>query len=141
MAEVIARAMVAERGLGPVTVRSAGVAADDVSGASEGSLLVAMERGLDLSTHRSHQLTTRDIDAADLILTMSVSHLLATEGMGGRGKTHVLSEYATRGESRRPVSDPIGADISVYRDTFDELHELIGLAFDRLAADSQSPSR
>lgn len=141
MAEVIARALVAERGLGPVAVSSAGVAADDISGASEGSLLVAMERGLDLSAHRSRQLTPNAVAAADLILTMSGSHLLATEGMGGRGKTYLLSDYATRGESRRPVSDPIGSDITVYRDTFDELRGLISLAFDRLAADSQSPLR
>ena len=72
---------------------------------------------------------------------MSPSHLLAVEGMGGQGKAHLLSAFATHGESSRPVSDPIGGDITVYRDTFDELHTLIGRAFDRLAADRKSPSR
>jgi protein-tyrosine-phosphatase len=140
MAEVIARAIVTERALEPITVRSAGVAADPMSAASEGALLVAMERGLDLSVHRSRQLTSADIADADIILTMSGSHQLAVEGLGGRGKTHLLSTYATRGESARPISDPIGSAIEVYRETFDELHELIGRAFDRLAADYQSPS-
>ena len=141
MAEVIGRAIVSTRHLGNVSVSSAGVAADSASGASEGSLLIAMEHGLDLSRHRSRQVTPALVDAADIILTMSPSHLLAIEGLGGQGKSHLLSAYATHGESARPVSDPIGGDITIYRDTFDELHALISRAFDRLAADQKSPSR
>jgi protein-tyrosine-phosphatase len=140
MAEVIGRALIAERKLGNVTVASAGVAADAMTGASEGSLLIAMEHGLDLSRHRSRQLRPIDVDAADLILTMSPSHVLAVEGMGGRGKTYLLSAFATNGESVRPVSDPIGGDITVYRDTFAELHTLISRAFERLASSRQSTS-
>jgi len=135
MADVIGRLLVEERKLGDVTVTSAGVAADDFSGASEGSLLIAMEHGLDLSRHRSRQLTPPMIADADLILTMSPSHLLAVEGMGGRGKAYLLSAFATNGESARAVSDPIGGDITIYRDTFDELQVLISRAFDRMAAD------
>ena len=141
MAEVIGRAIVSQRHLGSISVASAGVAADSISGASEGSLLIAMEHGLDLSRHRSRQVTAAMINDADVILTMSPSHLLAVDGMGGQGKAHLLSAFATHGESSRPVSDPIGGDITIYRDTFDELHTLIGRAFDRLAADRKSPSR
>lgn len=142
MAEVIGRAIADERHWRNVAVSSAGVAADSISGASEGSLLIAMEHGLDLSRHRSHQVTPAMIADADLVLTMSPSHLLAVEGMGGHGKSHLLSAFATHGESARPVSDPIGGDITVYRDTFSELHRLISRAFDRLAAaDTSSPSR
>ncbi len=141
MAEVIGRSIVSQRHLGNISVSSAGVAADSSSGASEGSLLIAMEHGLDLSRHRSRQVTAAMISDADVILTMSPSHLLAVDGMGGQGKAHLLSAFATHGESSRPVSDPIGGDITVYRDTFDELHTLIGRAFDRLAADRKSPSR
>jgi protein arginine phosphatase len=140
MAEVIGRAIVGERQLPGVIVSSAGVAADAISGASEGSLLIAMEHGLDLSRHRSRQVTRAAIEAADLILTMSSSHLLVVEGMGGSGKAHLLSAFATRGESARSVGDPIGGDISIYRDTFDELHALISRAFDRLAAADRSSS-
>ncbi len=141
MAEVIGRAIVAQRHLGNISVSSAGVAADSTSGASEGSLLIAMEHGLDLSRHRSRQVTAALLNDADVILTMSPSHLLAVDGMGGQGKAYLLSAFATHGESSRPVSDPIGGDITIYRDTFDELHALISRAFDRLAADRKSPSR
>jgi len=140
MAEVIGTAIAAARHLPQLRVTSAGVAADAMSGASEGSLLIALEQGLDLSRHRSRQVTAAVIADADLVLTMSPSHLLAVEGIGGAGKAHLLSAYATNGESLRPVSDPIGGDISVYRDTFDELHALISRAFDRLTARQQSPS-
>ena len=141
MAEVIGRSIVTQRHHGNITVASAGVAADASSGASEGSLLIAMEHDLDLSRHRSRQVTVAMISDADVVLTMSPSHLLAVDGMGGEGKAHLLSTFATHGESSRPVSDPIGGDITVYRDTFDELQTLIGRAFDRLAADRKSPSR
>lgn len=141
MAEVIGRAIVSNRNRGDIAVESAGVAADASSGASEGSLLIAMEHGLDLSRHRPRQITPAIVAAADIILTMSPSHLLAVEGLGGHDKAHLLSTYATHGESARPVSDPIGGDITVYRDTFDELHTLITRAFDRLTAGHKSPSR
>jgi protein-tyrosine phosphatase len=138
LAQVIATSLAAERQMHDVQISSAGVAADDMSGASDGSLLVALERGLDLSTHRSRQLTHEDVSTADLVLTMSPSHLLAVQGMGGVGKAFLLSDYATRGASVRGVSDPIGGELDVYRSTFDELNLLIRRALDRLAADQTS---
>lgn len=141
MAEVIGSAIAAQRHLHGFVVASAGVAADSTSGASEGSLLIAMEHGLDLSRHRSRQVTPALIAGADLVLTMSPSHLLAVERMGGAGKSHLLSAYATHGEDSRAVSDPIGGDITVYRDTFRELHALIRRALDRLASERTSTSR
>lgn len=136
MAEVIARALVAERGLSPhVTVRSAGIAADEASGASEGSLLVAMEHGLDLSRHRSRQLDRATVQASDLVLTMGPSHLAAVRELGGEAKAALLSDYATHGESARPVSDPIGGELPVYRATYDELRTLIARALDRWLAE------
>lgn len=134
MAEVIARDLAKDRGLA-VEVRSAGIAADEASGASEGSLLVAMERGLDLSRHRSRQLTRALLDDADLVLTMGPSHLAAVRELGGERKAALLSDYATYGESQRPVSDPIGGELPVYRATFEELHRLVQRALDRWLAE------
>lgn len=141
MAEVIGQALVTGMQLVGVSIASGGVAADSTSGASEGSLLIALEHGLDLSRHRSRQVTAAMLAEADLILTMSPSHLGAVEGMGGQGRAHLLSTFATAGQSERPISDPIGGDITVYRDTFEELHTLIGRALDRVAAERKSTSR
>ena len=135
MAEVIARALVRERALANVRVGSAGIAADETSGASEGSLLVAMEQGLDLSRHRSRQLDRRLVEEADLVLTMGGSHLAAVRELGGGDKAALLADYATYGESQRPVSDPIGGELPVYRATYEELHRLIQRALDRWLAE------
>ena len=135
MAEVIARALVQERGLRDVRVGSAGIAADEASGASEGSLLVAMEHGLDLSRHRARQLSHVLVDQADLVLTMGTSHLAAVRDLGGAEKAALLADYATHGASQRPISDPIGGELPVYRATYEELHRLIARALDRWMAE------
>ena len=62
LAEVITRRLLADANRTDVEVSSAGTNAWDGSPASDGALLVGMERGLDLSEHRSRQLTP-DISA------------------------------------------------------------------------------
>ena len=135
MAEAIARRVAAERGLTDVEVSSAGTGAWDGSGASEGALLVGLERNLDLNTHRSRILTPELVAQADLVLVMSSSHLQQVEQLGGAGKTYLLTEYASSGAAARSVADPFGGDLATYRDTFDELEREIRLALDRIAAE------
>src|ERR687883_1473661 len=57
LAEAIARRIAIERGLVEVEVASAGTSAWEGAPASDGALLVGIERGLDLSNHRARQLT------------------------------------------------------------------------------------
>ena len=100
---------------------------------SEGAYLVGLEHGLDLSGHRA-QLLTRDlVKSADLILTMSAQHRARVAEMGGEDKVRVLGEYVGRDESKAEVSDPFGSDLASYRETYDELQELIGLVVSRVA--------
>ena len=121
------------RGVEQVTVSSAGTGAWDGAPVSEGAYLVGLEHGLDLSTHRA-QLLTRDlVKSADLILTMSGHHRARVAELGGEDKVHVLGEYAGRDESRAEVSDPFGSDLASYRQTYDELQELIGGVVSRVA--------
>lgn len=138
MAEAIARRVAAERGLGEVEVASAGTGAWDGSGASEGALLVGLERHLDLSQHRSRLLTPQMIADADLVLAMSSSHAEQAEHMGGAGKTYLLTAYAASRAPGRNVADPFGGDLDGYRTTFDELDREIRLAFDRIVAERGS---
>ncbi|MHB1299177.1 MAG: arsenate reductase/protein-tyrosine-phosphatase family protein, partial [Gemmatimonadaceae bacterium] len=74
MAESVATRMAAERALGDVTFSSAGTSAWDGAPASDGALLVAMERGLDLSQHRARMLSRELVAESDLILVMSPHH-------------------------------------------------------------------
>jgi protein-tyrosine-phosphatase len=133
MAEALLREALASRGAEQVTVSSAGTGAWDGAPVSEGAYLVGLEHGLDLSAHRAQLLTRELVKSADLILTMSGHHRARVAELGGEDKVHVLGEYAGRDESRAEVSDPFGSDLASYRQTYDELQDLIGGVVSRVA--------
>lgn len=135
MAEAIARKIAIERGLQDVEAISAGTSAHDGAPASDGSLLVAMERGMDLGAHQAQTLTRELVREADVILAMGPHHLERIEALGGAGKSFLLSDYASHGASTRPISDPIGAELDVYRATADELEVEIRRVLDRITAE------
>jgi protein-tyrosine-phosphatase len=141
LAEAIARHAIAERGIANITVSSAGVAAWDGAAASDGSLLVAMEHGIDLSPHRARQLTAEIVESADLILAMSESHLARAAEIGGASHTQLLTTFATKGRSDKSVGDPFGGDLGVYRETYDELHTHIHATLDRIVNDQEPFAR
>lgn len=128
------RRELAHRGTDGITVQSAGTGAWDGASASEGALLVSLEHELDLSNHRAALLTRELIEETDLILTMARHHRKRVEELGGTGKTFVLGEYAGRSGQDVEVSDPFGSSLDVYRQTYDEIAELIREAVERLIA-------
>lgn len=135
LAEAIARKVIVERGLGDVEALSAGTSAWDGAAASDGALLVGMERGLDLSQHRSQTLTRELVRDTDLILAMGPHHLERIEALGGSGKAYLLTDYASRGVNVKPVNDPIGGELEVYRTTADELDVEVRRVLDRVTAE------
>jgi protein-tyrosine-phosphatase len=139
MAEAIARRLIADRGLSSVTVGSAGTSAWPDAPASDGALLVAMEQGMDLSQHRARQLSPELVAGADLILTMGPHHLERAEALGGEGRSYLLTGYA--GNNPRPVSDPFGGDLSVYRATAAELEQEIRAVLDKAVAERSRLAR
>jgi protein-tyrosine-phosphatase len=138
LAEAIARKVAVERGLTDVEVNSAGTSAWDGAPASDGALLVGMERGLDLSQHRAQMLTREMLTEAELVLAMGPHHLERIEALGGSGRSFLLTEFASRGATSRPVSDPIGGELDVYRTTADELEGEVRRTLDRITADRSS---
>jgi protein-tyrosine-phosphatase len=135
LAAAIARRVAQERGLVDSVIESAGTSAWDGQPASDGALLVGLERQLDLNDHRSRTITPAIIDAQDLILTMGPHHRDQVEAMGGGGKTFLLSTYASHGADDRPISDPFGGDLETYRTTTDELETEIRKVIDRVSAE------
>lgn len=135
LAEGIARREAIDRGLIDFEVSSAGTSAWNGAPASDGGLLVALERGVDLSGHRARQLTREIVEDQDVILVMGPHHLERAEALGGEGKSHLLTHYAAHGSSDRAVSDPFGGDLEVYRATYEELEREIRRVFDRIAAE------
>ncbi len=138
MAEVIARKVAIERGLQDVDAISAGTSAHDGAPASDGSLLVGMERNMDLGGHKAQTLTRDLVRSADLILAMGPHHLERIEALGGAGRSYLLSDYASHGGSNRAITDPIGAELEVYRATADELEAEIRRVIDRMTAERGS---
>jgi protein-tyrosine-phosphatase len=135
MAEAIARSLAAERGLTDLQVSSAGTSVWDGASASDGALLVSMEHGLDLGTHRARQLSREAVASADLILVMGPHHRERVLALGGDERTVLLTDFAARSSEGRPVQDPFGGDLEIYRATFDELARAIAQVFDRLRGD------
>ena len=80
-------------------------------------------------------LTPELVGEADLILAMGHAHLGRVLELGGAGKTFLLTDYG--GRDGADVSDPYGAALDTYRQTYDELAELVARVADRLVAQQQ----
>lgn len=132
LAEAIARREAIGRGREDVDVSSAGTGAWDGAPASDGSLLVALERQLDLGGHTARQLTSALVQEADLILAMAPQHLERVRALGGDGKAHLLTAFASGREGGDGIADPFGGDLDAYRETYEELQREIRRVFDAL---------
>ena len=132
LAEVIARREAIERGRLDIDIGSAGTSAWNGAPASDGSLLVALERHLDLGGHSAQQLTVDLVQGSDLILTMGPQHLERVLALGGAGKSHLLTAFGRPDGEPGAIPDPFGGDLEVYRMTFEELQREIRRVFDAL---------
>lgn len=121
MAAAIARAELERRGWTHVSVKSAGAATNEGHPASDNTLRVLSENGIDLSDHRTTPLSPELVQQADLILVMSPSHLFAVTDMGGTDKVALITDFLDGDEAGSPVEDPFGDDESAYRRTYDQL--------------------
>ncbi len=95
-------------------VLSAGVWAEDGDPASENAVATMAERGIDISDHQSHSLTTEEMAGADLILVMTREHarMVRETWRQYAWKVYLLSEMTGK---RRDVDDPYGGSIEEYR--------------------------
>jgi len=132
MAEALARKIARRRGIENLNISSAGTNAWDNVPATDEALLVGMEREIDLTGHRARKLTPTIVSEADLIFVMTPGHLEQVKQLGGRGKVHVIDEYAS-GTTNQGVADPYGGDLEAYRHTADVLESELEKLFDRLA--------
>ena len=112
-------------------VLSAGVWAADGEPASENAITAMAGRGIDISDHRSHSLTTDEIARADLILVMTREHarLVRQTWPQYAWKVYLLSEMTRK---RRDVEDPYGGSIEEYRACADLLAQYIAQGLPRI---------
>lgn len=121
--------------LDDIDIASAGTGALAGAPASEGSYLIAIEHGLDLSSHRARSLTREQVEGADLILTMTEAQADRVEKLGGAAKVHTLPAFARYPDSRREVLDPFGLEVESYREMGEHLEILLDAVTMRLRAE------
>ncbi|MEL7649641.1 MAG: low molecular weight protein arginine phosphatase [Sedimentibacter sp.] len=127
MAEGIFKHMLKINNIDHITVSSAGLSAFEGDIANEKAIEVLKRQGIDISGHKSRQLTAKLIDDSDLILTMTAGHKAAIlkYAPGSGNKVYTLREYAGkngRTTNRSPdIHDPYGMDYSVYESVMNEI--------------------
>lgn len=124
MACAVAARIIEQRGL-DITVSSAGCATADGMPASENSVAVCAQNGLDISQHKSHQLTKEDFIADRIFVCMTAAHSawLAAQGVPAGNILRFGSE----------ITDPYGADKHRYMQCFLQLEEEVFRIISRIA--------
>ncbi|MDR6999372.1 low molecular weight protein arginine phosphatase [Neobacillus niacini] len=128
----MAEAILKNKNLEGIEVRSAGIFAIDGNEASAHAKKVIEENQI-VHNHQSSLLTGGEVGWADLILTMTDSHkdAILINHPESAAKLFTLKEFA--GETvYHDVSDPYGGNISIYRETFQELEQLIDRVIEKL---------
>jgi protein-tyrosine-phosphatase len=123
LARAIAEHMLQAKGWPNVRVESAGTAAVNGAPATEHAAAVAVEHGLDLSSHESRELTAELLDWADLVLTMTPSQFEAVVRLGGGERVALITDFIDGPGVGEAVHDPFGGDLEMYRQTFAQLEE------------------
>lgn len=132
MAVGLLRQRLSQEGLAPrFKVHSAGVWALDNRPASDNAIAVMAERGIDISDHIAHTVTSEDIAGAELILVMSREHKDVIQNTWPQytWKVHRLSEMVGK---RKDVQDPYGSTVTEYRACADTLSTYIDEGFERI---------
>lgn len=135
LAEVIARRLAAERGLEGLTFSSVGTNAVPGSSASDGSILIAIERGLDLSSHSSKIFEPSMVGDDTIFLALGTSHFNAVRNLAPSAQVYLLSEYASGGTENWSVVDPFGGDLESYRSSANDIEALLIRIMERIAGD------
>jgi protein-tyrosine-phosphatase len=104
LAAAFARKLADERRMFGLSFDSAGTGAFDGGGASEAAILVGIERGVDLSAHRTRALTPALIAEADFVLVMGPQHLETVRIHGSESKVRLLDHFTSGGETSNAIN-------------------------------------
>ena len=140
MAEGYLKHLLATRGRSRVEVVSAGIATFTGAPASAGAQRAAAEHGVDLSLHRSRQLSREDVLSSDWILVMEDFHRAAVlrEHPEAEERTVLLGGYGPTPD-RPGIPDPVGGSSEIFAQCSDTLMDSLEGFVDReLPADAPS---
>ena len=111
-------------------VGSAGVGAADGYGASDETLRVMRQHGIDMSDHKSRGITAAMVRSADRIFVMENMHKFSIlrEWPEAAEKTHLLTEYSRHSKVRGneiDIPDPIRMSSDFYKNVFQVIRECV----------------
>lgn len=124
MAKGIFEKLAKERGVLEVKCDSAGILANDSSGATENAVAVCREIGVDIGGHVSKNISRVDEKNTQLFVTMTNQHGEMLKSMGvAKEKVYVPEPE---------IGDPYGGDEKVYRHCRDQIETAMGILMDSL---------
>ena len=128
----MAEAILRSKGINNVSVRSAGVHAQNGWPISLNAKTLIEEADM-LYTPVSRVVSSEDLKWADVVLTMTEGHkaVLIHSHPEAQHKTFTLKGFVKR-EFTGDVYDPYGGDIETYRHVFDELSGIIDVLEQKL---------
>ncbi|MGM9988833.1 MAG: low molecular weight protein arginine phosphatase [Bacillaceae bacterium] len=127
----MAQALLQHLGKDKFHVKSAGIYAASGSDASEHAKQALEDMGVTIK-HEATQLTSEQVEWADLILTMTNSHKRTIDANFPRAieKTFTFYEYIEN-DKGKDILDPFGGSLQVYKETLLELEELMNKLMER----------
>lgn len=122
----MAEAILKSKNIKTLSIKSAGIYALDGQYASKHAQQVLEENAIQ-HQHLSKMLVEEDVNWANFIFTMTMNHKSFIREMYpfAADKTFTLKEFVNKHEKNVDVMDPFGGDLNTYRETFNELTELI----------------
>ncbi|TGE34123.1 low molecular weight protein arginine phosphatase [Desulfosporosinus sp. Sb-LF] len=120
MAEGLARAMFGNT----IQVSSAGMEAWEGKNASPHALDILKEQNVDISNHRARRINDELMADADWIIPMTQAQEEALKRFFPR-HVHKIRCLGDWGNQKQDVRDPWGGSIEIYRQTAQEINELI----------------
>lgn len=113
-------------------ISSAGTWAYDGTPATQNSVVVLKERGLDLSNHSSRTVNGEMIADHRLVLTMEKGHkeALRVEFPKLAGRIYLLSEMI---DQVFEIADPVGRPLAEYQATARDIESILTRGFDKIS--------
>lgn len=117
MAEGIFRKIIDHKNLSNIKISSAGISADNKSGATQNAIKVCDDINVDLSGHVSKSIFDVNINSFDKFVVMTDLHRDILIGLGvNSNKIYVLGNQ---------IQDPYGGDITVYEQCRDQIYDAL----------------
>ena len=102
-----------------VFIESAGIMAQEDQPASANAIEAMREMNIDITGHRTQQISEDLIVQADIVITMTEGQKMILSQIAAE-KTYTLLEYAG---SSGDIIDPYGGDIEEYRETAQQIYD------------------